>query len=124
MTKNYDFIKPSSIRWSIGRILGIGVLLAEGEDHKFQRKHLMPAFAFRHVKDLYPVFWSKAAEGVEAMTESILKEASTGAATEKEGAKDTAVIEAGQCMFSPSSFLFLFLAVSGFSRQVFAHETP
>lgn len=31
----------------------------------------MPAFAFRHVKDLYPVFWSKAREVTEAMTAAI-----------------------------------------------------
>lgn len=26
--------------------------------HKKQRKQLNPAFAFRHVKDLYPIFWA------------------------------------------------------------------
>ncbi|KAL8974106.1 MAG: hypothetical protein Q9197_001648 [Variospora fuerteventurae] len=67
VTKNYDFIKPSLVRDGLGRILGIGILLAEGEEHKTQRKHLMPAFAYRHVKDLYPVFWSKASELVKAL---------------------------------------------------------
>lgn len=75
VTKNYDFIKPPMMRFSLGRILGIGILLAEGEEHKFQRKNLMPAFAFRHVKDLYPVFWEKAREGVQAMTQQILIDA-------------------------------------------------
>ena len=28
----------------------------------------MPAFAFRHIKDLYPVFWRKGQESVEAMS--------------------------------------------------------
>src|SRR4030081_1312293 len=27
-----------------------------------QRKGLMPSFAYRHIKDLYPVFWNKAVE--------------------------------------------------------------
>ncbi len=27
----------------------------------------MPAFAFRHIKDLYPTFWSKSRELVEAL---------------------------------------------------------
>lgn len=31
----------------------------------------MPAFAFRHVKDLYPVFWNKSKEAVEKMTEIV-----------------------------------------------------
>ena len=32
--KNYEFIKPSNIRAGLGRLLGVGVLLAEGEEHK------------------------------------------------------------------------------------------
>lgn len=32
--KNYDFIKPEQIRTGLGRVLGVGVLLAEGEEHK------------------------------------------------------------------------------------------
>ncbi|GKT82939.1 LOW QUALITY PROTEIN: cytochrome P450 [Colletotrichum tofieldiae] len=79
VTHNYDFRKPGAVRSSIGRILGIGVLLAEGDEHKVQRKNLMPAFAFRHVKDLYPLFWSKACEGVQAITEAVHAEAAKGA---------------------------------------------
>ena len=52
-------------------MVGVGVLLAEGDEHKFQRKHLLPAFAFRHIKDLYPLFWGKAREGILAMTEQV-----------------------------------------------------
>lgn len=32
--KNYDFIKPKQIVEGAGRILGVGVLLAEGDEHK------------------------------------------------------------------------------------------
>lgn len=70
-TKNYDFVKPQQVAAGIGRLLGYGVLLAEGEEHKKQRKNLMPAFAFRHVKDLYPVFWQKSSEAVAAMTDQV-----------------------------------------------------
>ena len=91
MTKNYEFIKPDQFRFSIGRILGIGVLLAEGDEHKMQRRNLLPAFAFRHIKDLYPLFWAKSREGVEAMTEQILKDAAEGSDPESQ----TGVIEVG-----------------------------
>ncbi|KAL8780064.1 MAG: hypothetical protein Q9213_006654 [Squamulea squamosa] len=67
--KNYDFIKPTMVRHGLGRLLGVGVLLAEGDEHRIQRKNLMPAFAFRHIKDLYPVFWAKSSELVKALTE-------------------------------------------------------
>lgn len=32
--KNYDFIKPKLFREGLGRLLGIGILLAEGDEHK------------------------------------------------------------------------------------------
>ena len=36
VTKNYEFIKPKQLRQGLGRILGVGILLAEGEEHKVQ----------------------------------------------------------------------------------------
>lgn len=97
-TKSYDFIKPVQIRRGIGRLLGIGVLLAEGDEHKMQRKNLMPAFAFRHVKDLYPVFWSKAREAVQAMMQEVnsYAVANVGQALDKPtAATNDAVLEVG-----------------------------
>lgn len=47
VTRNYDFVKPPQIQASLSRLLGVGILLAEGDEHKRQRKLLMPAFAFR-----------------------------------------------------------------------------
>ena len=32
--KSYEFIKPSFVRLGIGSILGIGILLAEGDEHR------------------------------------------------------------------------------------------
>ena len=34
VTKSYDFQKPNEARQVLGRLLGVGVLLAEGEEHK------------------------------------------------------------------------------------------
>ncbi|KAF2759872.1 cytochrome P450 [Pseudovirgaria hyperparasitica] len=66
-TKSYDFIRPQNSRDFLAPILGIGVLLAEGEEHKRQRKALMPAFHYRHIKDLYPVFWEHSKRMADAM---------------------------------------------------------
>lgn len=33
-TKSYNFIKPKPFRAGLGRILGVGILLAEGDEHK------------------------------------------------------------------------------------------
>lgn len=75
VTNSYTFIKPRGVRESIGRILGYGILLTEGDVHKVQRRNLQPAFAFRHIKDLYPIFWTKTREVVEAMTATLGEEA-------------------------------------------------
>lgn len=34
VTNSYDFIKPKQLSETIGRILGIGILFAEGDEHK------------------------------------------------------------------------------------------
>lgn len=69
--RNYEFVKPERIRNGLGRLLGVGILIAEGDEHKRQRKLLMPAFSFRHIKDLYPIFWEKAREMTDRMTETM-----------------------------------------------------
>jgi cytochrome P450 len=82
----------------MGHILGIGLLLAEEDVHKAQRKSLMPAFAFRHIKDLYPIFWSKSKESALAICKQIEKDAGKPKPLDLEKASiaiDQAVLEVG-----------------------------
>ncbi|KAI5459613.1 cytochrome P450 [Mariannaea sp. PMI_226] len=67
VTNNYAFQKPGSLRWALSRIVGIGLVLAEGDEHKFQRRNLTPAFSFRHIKELYSIFWRKSCEVTQVM---------------------------------------------------------
>ncbi|RAK97694.1 cytochrome P450 [Aspergillus ibericus CBS 121593] len=70
--KAYEFEKPPLVRRSLGRVTGEhGVLLVEGAEHKRQRKLLMPAFSYRHIKNLYPIFWSKGIEMVKLIEEDL-----------------------------------------------------
>lgn len=55
----YNYPKPLRAKLWMMRILGEGVLLAEGEEHKHQRKALAPAFSTQSIKALEPVFWGK-----------------------------------------------------------------
>lgn len=82
VTKSDDFVKPQTMRNGIGRILGFGLLFAEGDVHKAQRKKLMPAFASRHIKELYPVFWEKSRESALAMTNKVHMDAGKPKASE------------------------------------------
>ncbi|KAI0125917.1 cytochrome P450 [Xylariales sp. AK1849] len=127
VTKNYDFQKPPQLRESIGRILGVGVLLAEGEQHKMQRRSLMPAFAFRHIKDLYPVFWRISRDAVQVMTEAITKGAAhpTSAQDSEKapatGRNKSTVIEAGSWA---SRATLDIIGVAGLGRDFGAIRNP
>ncbi|RKU40112.1 hypothetical protein DL546_000981 [Coniochaeta pulveracea] len=122
VTKNYDFQKPSQMRWGLARILGIGLLLAEGEEHKFQRRNLLPAFAFRHVKDLYATFWKISREGVQVMTEQILADAAKGPVLDDEKLpENTAVTEVGNWA---SRMTLDIIGVAGLGRDFNAIHDP
>ena len=80
-TKSYDFVKPDMLRTGLIQILGEGILLAEGDVHKIQRRGLQPAFAFRHVKELYPIFWDKAKEMVGCVEAALAAKSAAGSTT-------------------------------------------
>lgn len=69
----YDFIKPPGPASFLKEFLGVGLVTAEGEQHKFLRKNSLPAFGFRHIKDLYPMMWRKSS----LFTEMLLSKANT-----------------------------------------------
>lgn len=58
----------STFRDSIREIDGPNDCGTDGSQR--QRKLLMPAFAFRHVKDLYPIFWGKSQEMTDRIVET------------------------------------------------------
>ncbi|KAF9903682.1 hypothetical protein EC991_003457 [Linnemannia zychae] len=51
-THSYKYPKPQNLIRLLGEIIGHGVLLAEGDAHRKQRKMLNPAFSHRHIKDM------------------------------------------------------------------------
>lgn len=65
---SYHFQRPENMREFLAVVLGWGILTSEGESHKIQRRNLLPAFSFRHIKDLYPLFWQRSCEAIDAMT--------------------------------------------------------
>ncbi|KIN02647.1 hypothetical protein OIDMADRAFT_119597 [Oidiodendron maius Zn] len=56
----YNYPKPVRAKLWMVRILGEGVLLAEGDEHVHQRKALAPGFSIGSIRALAPVFWQKA----------------------------------------------------------------
>ncbi|KAI9258128.1 cytochrome P450, partial [Phascolomyces articulosus] len=50
----YDYIKPAETKQFLGPVVGEGVLLVEGDIHKYQRKMLNPAFSVQALRGLVP----------------------------------------------------------------------
>lgn len=63
------FPRSAQSRYIFGRYVGHGIAVAEGGEHKAQRRGLSHAFSARRVRDLYPLFWAKSAEAVRAVTQ-------------------------------------------------------
>ncbi|KAI0525491.1 cytochrome P450 3A5 [Xylaria bambusicola] len=55
-THVYDFVKPPFFSRLVGEITGVGLLFAEGENHKHQRKLLAGPFSVPSTKKILPVF--------------------------------------------------------------------
>ncbi|CAE6450061.1 unnamed protein product [Rhizoctonia solani] len=59
MSRNTMFPKSKRLRIGLARILGEGLLSAEPEAHKRQRRIMNPSFNTPHIRNLVPIFWAK-----------------------------------------------------------------
>jgi hypothetical protein len=62
LTHTDVYQKPAHTQRAIARLLGAGVLVAEGEQHRLQRKALNPAFGPGQIRDLTGIMLDKANE--------------------------------------------------------------
>ena len=46
----YDYVKPMNMSANLVSVIGNGIIFAEGEIHKRQRKMMNPAFAHQNIK--------------------------------------------------------------------------
>ncbi|GAA6058936.1 hypothetical protein JCM10212_002888 [Sporobolomyces blumeae] len=69
----YAYPKPEEVRGDLAMILGRGVLFAEGDDHRRQRRIMQPAFSPAHVRALTPIFFEHAYKLRTIWTEFIEK---------------------------------------------------
>ncbi|KAI1414337.1 cytochrome P450 [Hypoxylon sp. FL1857] len=71
----YDFVKPPFFARLVGEITGVGLLFAEGEHHKRERRLLAGPFSVPSMRKLLPVFRQKAKD-ITAVFDGILGEKS------------------------------------------------
>ncbi|TFK35549.1 cytochrome P450 [Crucibulum laeve] len=67
----FDYQKPEAATYNLRKLLGEGVLLAEGEMHKRQRRVLNPAFGPSQIRELTDIFVAKSIEMRDRWTEAI-----------------------------------------------------
>ena len=79
----------------------------------------MPAFAYRHIKDLYPIFWAKSRELVQALSEFVKEQAAT--AGQEKDLHSTAVVALGTWM---SRATLDIIGVAGMGQDFNAIEDP
>ncbi|KAI1503274.1 cytochrome P450 4A12A [Biscogniauxia marginata] len=73
-----DFVQPRLLTNIAARIIGPGIVLINGEQHKRQRRLLLPSFSMKQIRDLHPVFWGKAVEITHKFTEMVARTSSPG----------------------------------------------
>ncbi|KAK4128624.1 cytochrome P450 [Parathielavia appendiculata] len=68
----YNFPKPLRAKLWMTRILGNGVLLAEGHEHAYQRKTVNPGFSIRAIHSFVPIFWQKGLRMVDLQEREVI----------------------------------------------------
>ncbi|KDN52725.1 cytochrome P450 [Tilletiaria anomala UBC 951] len=69
--QSYDFPKTVLDREFLARLIGPGIIVAEGDAHKAQKKVLSPAFSTSAIKDLVPIFWKHARRLTDKLGEMV-----------------------------------------------------
>ncbi|CAG8513752.1 12915_t:CDS:2 [Acaulospora colombiana] len=67
LNNSIAYQKPEEFRYSLGDLLGHGLLFAEGHEHKRQRRIMNPAFGTMHIKEMTNVFVDKSNELRDAL---------------------------------------------------------
>lgn len=62
LTHSLDYQKPAQARANLSFVLGNGVLITEGEQHRSQRRIMNPAFGPAQIRELTTIFVEKAAQ--------------------------------------------------------------
>ncbi|KAG8960638.1 hypothetical protein FRC03_006310 [Tulasnella sp. 419] len=62
LTHSIDYPKPEALRTNLSQFFGKGLLFAEGEDHRRQRRIMNPTFGPLQIKPLIPIFFNKSHE--------------------------------------------------------------
>lgn len=92
---SYDFEKPIRARFLLARLLGWGLVTAEGEQHKMQRKAVLPSFGAKNIRALYSLMWEKSMLLTDLLREQIAKAPPAAYDGEKASGKQVGCLNIG-----------------------------
>jgi cytochrome P450 len=73
-----NYIKSARTNYLVKAMIGDGILTAEHEAHRRQRRILTPAFGVPHIREITPHFWTKGHQLVEAWKPIVESQPSEG----------------------------------------------
>ncbi|KAI0736247.1 cytochrome P450 [Fomitopsis betulina] len=74
LSHSNDYQKPSLARYNLGQVVGEGLLIVEGEQHRQQRRIMNPAFGPAQIRELTEIFVEKAVQLRDLWDAEISKE--------------------------------------------------
>ena len=78
----YDFPKTDLLNLLASPIIGQGLVIVNGDEHRRQRRLLTPVFAMKHMRALEPTMWEKALESTELFTKIVTDTATSSGFSE------------------------------------------
>ncbi|KAG6375161.1 cytochrome P450 [Boletus reticuloceps] len=73
LTHTSDYHKPPDVRYTLSQILGKGVLIVEGAQHRQQRRIMNPAFGPAQIRALTDIFLEKSIRLCDVLSSEIAK---------------------------------------------------
>ncbi|OQV08261.1 hypothetical protein CLAIMM_12567 [Cladophialophora immunda] len=107
----YNFDKIPIATKLIGQLTGLGLLVAAQDEHKRQRKSLLPAFKYKYIKNLFPRFWTHTKQLIAALEKEI----------DHPGQDSSAVVNVESWMMRATLDI---VAATGFGVEVDAIQNP
>ncbi|KAK7046146.1 hypothetical protein VNI00_007149 [Paramarasmius palmivorus] len=78
LKNDYDYHKPDSLRYLLGRVTGQGIFVVEGDEHRKQKRVMNPAFGPPQIRALTDIFVDKALELRDAWASQVDKSTGIG----------------------------------------------
>ncbi|KIX95600.1 uncharacterized protein Z520_08720 [Fonsecaea multimorphosa CBS 102226] len=107
----YNYDKIPIVTKLIGQLTGLGLLVAAQDEHKRQRKSLLPAFKYKYIKNLFPRFWMHTRQLVASLEKEI----------DQAGQDSAAVVNVESWMMRATLDI---IAATGFGVEINAIQNP